>query len=131
MRRDLKSRLDVVNSIVPAVYTATATGVGADLKEADGALVEFNTGAIVASGLFTPKLQESDDSTTGSDGAWNDVAAADQIGTLANLAASAVQRVAYVGAKRWVRAVATYVSGTSTAISAVIVRGLHHQQPPA
>src|SRR5689334_20151758 len=111
MRRDIKSHVDAgpnAGGIIPAVYTATATGVGVDLRGFDGAEVVFQTGAIVAAGLFTPKLQESDDSTNGSDGTWNDVAAADQLGTLSNLAASAVQRAGYIGAKRWVRPVATY-----------------------
>lgn len=130
-KRAMKDNLDVVNSIVPAVYTATATGVGADVRDFDGVLVEFNSGALVAAGLFTPKIQDSDDSTNGSDGTWADVAAAEQNGALVNLLASAVQRVDYLGRKRWVRAVATYVSGTSLAISAVIVRGRPHLRPLA
>lgn len=134
MRRDMKSNLDVgpnASGIIPAVYTATATGVGVDLQGFDGAMVVFQTGAIAAAGLFTPKIQESDDSTTGSDGTWNDVAAGDQLGSLANLAASAQQRVSYIGKKRWVRPVATYVSGTSTAIAAVVVRGISAVKPLA
>lgn len=131
--RDMSENEDTVVSIVPAVYTATATGVGVDLRGYDAATVIFATGAIVAAGLFTPKIQESSDSTNGSDGTWNDVAAADQVQptALANLAASASQRVGYIGSKRWVRAVATYVSGTSTAISASVMRGRPHVRPLA
>lgn len=134
MRRDLKSHIDVgpnASGIIPAVYTATATGVGVDLRGYDAAMVEFQSGALAGAGLFTPKLQESDDSTNGIDGAWNDVVAADQLGLLTNLVASAVQRVGYVGAKRWVRPVATYVSGTSLAISSLVVRGRGAVQPLA
>jgi hypothetical protein len=134
MRRDLKSNIDNgpdASGIIPAVYTATATGVGVDCRGFDAVMVSFKTGAIVAAGLFTPKLQESDDSTTGSDGTWNDVAAVDQQGSLANLAASALQRVGYIGSKRWVRPVATYVSGTSTAICALVTRGLPTIKPLA
>jgi hypothetical protein len=132
MKRDLKNHIDhgpAASGIIPAVYTATATGVGVDVRDFDSVSVSFQTGAIVAAGLFTPKLQESDDSTNGIDGAWNDVVAADQTGALVNLVASSIQRVGYVGQKRWVRPVATYVSGTSTAIAAMVTRGKPHQFP--
>lgn len=126
MRRDIKSNIDfgpAASGVIPAVYTATATGIGVDCRGYDGVMVGFHSGALVGAGLFTPKLQDSDDSTNGTDGTWADVVAADLNGALVNLVASGVQRVGYIGGKRWVRPVATYVSGTSLAIAAVVVRG--------
>jgi hypothetical protein len=121
MRRDIKSEQDAVQSLMPLVRTASADGVGADLRDFDEA------GAIVAAGLQTPKLSESDDSTNGVDGVWNDVVAADLLGAFVALTQNSVQRVGYVGRKRWLRVIITHTSGTSVATSAVVVRGKPHQ----
>lgn len=125
-KRDLYNNIGVTASIVPAVYTATATGTGVDVRGFQSATVVINTGAVVASGLFTPKLQESDDNS-----AWSDVATTDLLGTFANLAASTAVRVGYKGSKRYLRPVLTYVSGTSIAAGAVIVLGHAELAPVA
>jgi hypothetical protein len=127
MRRDIKSEQDAVQSLMPLVRTASADGVGADLRDFDGALAIVEAGAIVAAGLQTPKLSESDDSTNGVDGVWNDVVAADLLGAFVALTQNSVQRVGYVGRKRWLRVIITHTSGTSVATSAVVVRGKPHQ----
>ncbi|XKM40332.1 hypothetical protein A4U53_030850 [Rhizobium ruizarguesonis] len=125
-KRDLYNNISVAASVAPAVLTATGTGTGVDARGFQSVTAVINTGAIVAAGLFTPKLQESDDNS-----AWSDVAAADLLGSFANLAASAVQRVGYKGSKRYVRVVLTYVSGTSIAAGAVVILGHAELAPVA
>ena len=132
MRRDLKSNLDAVQSLVPAVRTASADGTGADLRDFDGALGVVEAGAVAGAGNQTAKLMESDDSTNGVDGNWSDVAAADLIGAFTTpLAQNTVQRVGYIGRKRWVRVTITHNSGTSVATAAAILRGEPHAAPLA
>lgn len=124
--KDLKSNIDVVQSLVPAARTASANGTGVDLKGYMGAVVVFAPGAIT-DGTHTPKLQESDDNAT-----FSDVAADDQLGTLAALAANTVQRVGYRGAKRYVRAVVTVAGATTGGVyGAAVVRGYPHEAPLA
>jgi hypothetical protein len=126
MSLDLKNRLDAVQSIAPAAQTSTINGTGVDLANFAGAMVVFHPGAIT-DGTHTPKVQESDDNST-----FTDVAAADQEGTLAALAANTIQRVGYKGTKRYIRAVST-VSGATTGgvYGAVVVRGGERKQPTA
>ena len=109
----------VAEAIAPAAYTADANGTGIDLQGYDAAMVVFHPGTIT-DGTHTPKVQESDDNST-----WNDVAAADQEGTLSALANNTVQRVGYKGAKRYVKAVVTVTGATSGGVyGAEVVRGL-------
>lgn len=123
--RDIKNKLGIVASIQPQVQTAgTVNGSSADLRGFDSALIIALIGAIVASGLGVIKVQESDD-----DSAWNDVAAADLVGAFAVIAQNTPQRVSYIGAKRYVRLVSTYTSGTSYGVSGVIVRGHASAEP--
>lgn len=131
MRRDLKANLDVVQSIVPQVVTGDVSGVGADLRGFDGALLVVNAGAIVGAGVVLPIAEDSDDSTNGSDGTWGAVAAGELLGAFVNCVASTPQRVGYIGVKRWVRVRADHVSGTSVAVAASVVRGLPSVKPLA
>lgn len=128
--RDLHSNMDAVASLVPAVQSATLAGSAVDLKGYGSAMLIVNTGAIAGSGLYAMALQESDTTT---DGDFDDVAAADVIGTAlpASLAENTVYRLAYIGSKRFVRAKITKTSGTSIAAGAVIVRGHPHLAPLA
>jgi hypothetical protein len=127
--RDLVDNLKVVNPIVPQVVSTTGTvltGVtGVDTRDYDSAMVVFNSGAIVGSGLYTPSVYESDDDST-----YTAVAAADLQGTaLTNLTASAVQKIGYIGSKRYIKPALTYVSGTSVAASASVVLSRAHRAP--
>jgi hypothetical protein len=125
--RDLANNIGAVQAVAPAVLTATNTSAAIDLLGFESAAVVINTGAIVAAGNFTPKLQESDDGTT-----FSDVAAAHLIGEFpAALAADSVVKVGYIGTKRYVRTVLTYNSGTSLAAGAVVVKGNPHTAPVA
>ncbi len=122
--KDLKNHLDAVNSIDPDDYIATVNGLGVDLQGFEGSAVVFSVGT-VTDGTHTPKIQESDDNSI-----WNDVAVADQEGTLSVLASDTNQRVGYKGAKRYLRSVLT-ISGATTGAQAasLVLRGIPHLAP--
>lgn len=118
--RDLYSNFGVVQAVAPAVLTATNTSAAIDLLGFNSAAVIINTGAIASSGNFTPKLQESDTTTSGD---FTDVAAGDLQGSFPTaLSASSVLKVGYAGTKRYIRTVLTLNSGTSIAAGAVVIK---------
>lgn len=121
--KDTYHDMKAVQAIAPAIVSAAVAGLAVDLKGFDSAVFVINTGAIVGSGDFSMKLQESDTITEGD---FADVEAVDQLGTVpATLAANAAYRVGYIGSKRkrYVRAVVTKVGGTSIALAVVAVLG--------
>lgn len=129
MRKDSYSDVNVVASLVPAVQSATLKGSTVDTKGYSDALLIVNTGAIASAGDYVVTMEHSDTTT---DGDFTTVAAADKIGTLpATLEASTVYRQAYIGSKRYVRAVITKTGGTSIAAGAVFVLGQPHLAPLA
>lgn len=122
MKRDLKSGVDVAASLHPAARAASGTGAGVDCRGYDSAFALFSIGAWT-DGTHTPKLQESDDNTT-----FTDVGAGDLQGAFTAVSGTAgqnaVQRVGYIGAKRYVRGFVTVAGATTGALSAFnIVRG--------
>jgi len=126
--KDIYSDLGLAQGAVPAVLSATTTDDGIDLQGFNAALVVVATGAIVSSGDFTTKLQESDTEGSG----YTDVAAADLLGEFpASLEASSVVKVGYVGNKRYIRTVTTKNSGTSIAAAIVVVKGHASDAPVA
>lgn len=126
--RDLVSNIGVVSAVAPAVITATNTSAAIDLQGFNSAAVVINTGAIAASGNFTPKLTECD--TSG--GTYTDVAAVDLIGAFpAVLAAASTYKVGYRGHRRFLKTVLTLNSGTSIAASVVIDKGDPASSPVA
>lgn len=127
--RDIASNVGLAASLVPAVQSATLKGSAVDLLGFESAVLVINTGAIAGDGLYSIAMQESDTTT---DGDFDDVAAADLVGTLpAALEASTVYKQGYIGNKRYVRAVITKTSGTSIAAGAVFVKGRPHNAPVA
>jgi hypothetical protein len=140
--RDLEARLNAVASLTAANRTADANGTGVDLQGYDGALIVAVIGAegdtLSGSVKIEIEVEESDDDST-----YTDVANADLLGNVTgtntgtvcviddNTEAPAVHKVAYVGNKRYIRAVdnrtGTHTVGTPTA--AVVVRGYPHRQP--
>ena len=126
--RDIANNLGIVQAVAPAVLSASDTSPGIDLLGFNSAMVVINTGAIVSSGDFTPKLQESDAAGSG----YTDVAAGDLVGTFpASLAADSVVKVGYIGNKRYLRTVLTKNGGTSIAAGAVVVKGRAADRPVA
>ena len=127
--KDLHSKLALVQSLAPAVQSATDTGSAIDLQGFESAVVEIATGAIAGSGDFSFTLQESD-TTTGGD--FSDVAAADLQGTVdATLAATSVYKQGYIGSKRYIRHVLTKNSGTSIAAGITVIKGHGDDNPQA
>ncbi len=125
--RDIVHNFGAVQALPPQVLAATATGDALDLRGFESAAFIVNTGAIVGSGDFTAKIQESDTTTSGD---FADVAAAQLQGAFpASLAASSVAKVGYAGFKRYVRLVVTKNSGTSIAASAALIKGNAAQRP--
>lgn len=106
----------------PQKVTATITGAGADLAGYDGALIEFNFGAIT-DGTHTPSVEDSPDNST-----WTAVDASLLVGSLTEVTSSsgggAVQSVGYIGGQRYVRSVVTVAGATDGGIyGSTIVRG--------
>lgn len=128
--RDMKNLIDT--PAVPTLNTAaqsatgTAPDAGVDLRGYDSAMFVVAAGAIVSSGLFYPKAVESDDNST-----WTDVAAADLEGSFltTGMATNDVYRVGYKGSKRYVGIVPVKISGTSTVMTAVVLRGKRSAVP--
>lgn len=128
MKRDLKSSIDVAASLHPAARAASGTGAAVDCLGYDSALGIFSGGAWT-DGTHTPKLQESDDGTT-----FTDVGTGDLQGSFTAVSGTAsddvVQRVGYIGSKRYLRGFVTVAGGTTGALSAfAIVRGHAARQP--
>jgi hypothetical protein len=109
--RDLKSNIKPVMSLVPATRNAAANGTGVDLSGYNAASVVFANGAIggTASPTFTFEVQESDDNATFTAVADKDIRGVEPVVTAANQ----VSQVAYLGYKRYIRAVVKTVAGTS------------------
>ncbi|MGP2493517.1 hypothetical protein ACTDI4_18040 [Mesorhizobium sp. PUT5] len=129
MRKDSYSNVAVAASLAPAVQAATAKGATVNTSGFGTALLVVNTGEIAGSGDYSLKIQESDTTT---DGDFANVAADDLIGVLpATLEASKVYRQAYIGKKRYLRAVITKAGGTSIAAGAVFVLGTPALAPVA
>ncbi|ORE94038.1 hypothetical protein ATO13_08191 [Stappia sp. 22II-S9-Z10] len=125
--RDIANSLGIVQAVAPAVLSATNTSAAIDLLGFGSAAMVLNTGAIVSSGDFTAKLQESDTTTSGD---FADVAAADLVGTLpATLEAASTYKQSYIGNKRYIRTVLTKNGGTSLAAGAIIVKGNASERP--
>lgn len=109
--RDLKSNLKVLSTLAADSLTAAANGAGIDRRGFDSACIEFNAGAIGGTTpSFTFQVQESDDNSTFTAVAAADLQGAAPIITTTN---AGVTTVGYIGSKRYIRAAATAVTGTS------------------
>lgn len=127
--KDLYSKIGLVQALASVVVTDTVTGDPIDLQGFNSAVVLINSGAIAGSGNFTTKLQHSP-TTTGGD--FEDVAAADLIGSFpTSLAAASAYKVGYKGPRRYIRVVTTKNSGTSVAASITVLRGHPADAPVA
>jgi len=117
--RDLYSKIKTVSAIVPSVKSADVDGSAIDLKGANRVAFVLNTGAIVSSGDFSAKVQESDTTTSG-DFADVDSSLVDSDAP-ATLVANSAYRLGYRGHKRYVRLVLTHAGGTSMNAGAAAV----------
>lgn len=129
--RDLKSNIKPVQSLVPINRNAAANGAGVDLSGFNAASVLFSIGAIggTASPTFTFEVQESDDNTTFTAVADRDIRGIEPTITTANQ----ISQVAYLGYKRYIRAVLKTVSGTSPTLDcgAAVILGHPTSAPTA
>jgi hypothetical protein len=126
--RDLASNISAVPAIAPAVQSAAADGAAVDTKGFGSVAFVVNTGAVVGSGDFGVKLQDSDASGSG----FTDVVA-DQVASTApaTLAAASSYKLGYRGFKRYVRLSLAKAGGTSIALGAVAVLGNPERAPVA
>ncbi|MBC9207519.1 hypothetical protein IBL26_11800 [Roseomonas aerophila] len=121
--RDLSYNISPALALPPAARNTNANGTAVDLLGFGTAAALVTFGAWT-DGTHTPKLQESDNGTSG----WTDVAAIDMAGSFSTVSSAAgqnaVQRVSYIGNKRFIRPVLTVASATTGALSSVqVVRG--------
>lgn len=127
--RDIVHNIGAVQAIAPAVLAATTNSGALDLLGFESAAFVINTGEIVGDGVFTAKVQESDQTTAGS---FTNVDPKLLQGELpATLAANSVAKVGYRGFKRYLRLVVTKGSGTSIAAGAVLIKGNAADKPVA
>lgn len=130
--KDIYTDFKVVQALAPAVVSAAGNGAAIDTLDFDSLLIVVNTGAIVSSGDFGLKLQESETTTSGD---FTDVAAEDQLGTVpATLAANTTYKLGYIRSKwgkRYVRVVLSKAGGTSIALGIVAVLGHPRLAPVA
>lgn len=124
--RDLRSNVDAAVSLAPAARNASANGAAVDLQGYDAAMALAHFGTWT-DGSHTPSLEESDDGTSFTAIASNDLQGAFAAVTSA-AGNSSIQRVGYLGRKRYVRAVMTVSGATTGAVAAIaIVRGVPHR----
>ncbi len=125
--RDLSHNIGAVQALAPAVQSAASDGAAIDLLGFDSVAFVVNTGAIVSSGDFGVKIQESDDGATFADAP---ASVTDSMAP-ATLAAASVCKLGYRGFKRYVRLSLTKAGGTSIAASAVAVKAHATKRPVA
>lgn len=121
-----------IQVLVPKAYTASTNGSNIDRYRNGG---YFALNLELLPGLWTDgthafTIQEADDNGSGAPGSWTTVAATDLLydanansagGTFTSITAvtSTVQRIDYIGRKRWVRVISTLSGVTTGAVYAV------------
>ena len=123
-----------VQSLLPKAYTASTNGGNIDrLRNGGyGALSLVFLPGLWTDGTHVFTIQEADDRGSNTPGTYGTVAAADLMpspevgvyGTAAtflpfNAASTVVQRIDYIGRKRWVRVISTEAGTTTGAVYAV------------
>lgn len=109
--QSLKERFTTTQVMAPAARTTTFTSSAIDLANVEHNVLYLEPGTLT-DGTFTPKLQEC--ATSG--GSYTDVAAADLDGTFAAVASNTIQKVAYIGALRYVKLVVTATGSPATGV---------------
>lgn len=129
--RDLKSNIKRLSSLTPQSITAAANGTGVDRLGFESACVSINCGAVTGTTpSYTFEVQESADNST-----FTAVAAADLMGSapVVTTTNAGVFTVGYIGAKRYIRAVAKTVTGTTPTMlcEASVILGHPRSAPTA
>jgi hypothetical protein len=134
--REIHNSLGFSLSLAAAVYTSDQDGTGVDVQGYDAVEALFVFGAtgdtLSGSVKVLPVLQESDDNST-----FTDVDAADLRGALTvvddNAKDDTIQKVGYIGSKRYLRTKFDFTGTHSNGIECVgiVVKGLPHRQPVA
>ena len=128
---------DMYHNLSPAVSVpvllrngnATVNGTGIDLTGYEGALVEFVSGTLT-DGSLACSLEDSPDNS-----AWAAVVAADCIDSIASVTLaltedSLVEKIGYIGGKRYIRAVITQSAATTGGTyGANVIRGIPRHAP--
>lgn len=127
--RDLVNTIGAAPVVAPQILTATNTSAAIDLLGFEAAALVITTGAIVAAGDFTAKLQHSDTTVAGD---FVDVPVAGLIGSLPIiLAADSTYKIGYIGNRRYVRSIVTRNGGTSIAAQATLIKADARNRPVA
>lgn len=126
--RDLANSIKALISLAQAArVNGIVNGTGVDCATYDGAAVIFRTAA-ATDGSHAPTIQESDDNA-----AFANVAAADQVGTLAAITSadgSKTFKAGYIGKKRYIRpSIVTTGATTGAIIGADVILGYAGKQP--
>lgn len=145
--RDLSQLQSPVTLIAPAVLSADNTPASVDLAQYQGATILLHIGVGGISFTGTNKIEfvltHSDDDST-----YTNVAASDLVldsnapGSISNgivraltaaHAAATIQKIGYVGSKRYLKLLADFsgTHGTGTPIGATVLRGLPLSVAPA
>jgi hypothetical protein len=124
---------------LPKAYTADANGADVDRSRNGG---YFALTLMLLPGLWTDGthafiIEEADDNGAGAPDTYAAVAAADVIGGVSGTfvsitaATTTVQRIDYIGRKRWVRCRYDYTAGSTGAVFAVVALLFSPAQYPA
>jgi hypothetical protein len=126
MRTEIESTTKVVATLAPAARTATANGSGVDLANCGQNLIIIQ-GGTRTDGTHLPTIEESSDNS-----AFSTVAAGDLAGdVLVAITTDSIQKVSYIGTKRYIRVRVT-VSGspaTGAVYGAVVALRGGRKQP--
>lgn len=127
MNKEINNKVALCNIIDPVAITATTTSDIVDVQgfEALSVMIAMGAGTFTTDNYLTCKLQESDTTATGD---FTDVASTDLIGSFLvynaetdGIDADSVQKVGYIGTKRYVRLVCTETGTFSSVISATAI----------
>lgn len=132
--KDLHNHLGPSQSLVPAVRTATANGLGVDLRGFEGAMFTVDLGTFGGtSPTMTLQYQESDDNSTYTAIAASDLGSGAQPAQITTANDDLIIKDSYIGSKRYVRVAITAIGGTAPSLpmAGSVVRGFARHQPVA
>lgn len=136
MNRERVTHKAAATLLEPAAVSSTTASGYVDLQGFDAAEVVVNHGDVTAAAgdnsLDLTLQAAADGATPGTAGEYTTVPAADLVGAftaLENGVTAGVQRVAYIGTGRYLRAVATLTGTASATLGAVALLELSDREP--